>query len=135
MHVWYSPAGYSQGTPLSVNHQLLYTNMACCLGAYLESNAEEDIVQEEECHAGFCHFCLMSVAWQLVIPYHHRDDQVTETLACSSVHEHLPSTPALNVGNTDGREEQVAHAVDGSEQASHCVTEAHRFYKDRREII
>jgi hypothetical protein len=128
------PAGYSHGTPYSrlVSYR---TDITFYSEPYLETDAKKDIIQEEECYAGLCHFGLMSVAWQLVVPYHHRDDQVTETLACGSVHEHLPSTPALDVGDTNGREEQIAHTVDGSEQACHRVTESNRFYQNGRQII
>lgn len=84
--------------------------MAChhgnhILATYLESDAKEDIVEEKEGHASFGHFRLMSIAFLLVVPDHHRDDQVTEALACCCVHEQLPSAPALDVGDADGREE------------------------------
>lgn len=111
------------------------TSILLLWGTYLESNAKEDVVQEEKCNTSFRNFGLMSVARQLIVSDHHRDDQVTEALTSRSVHEHLSSTPALNIGNTDGREEQIAHTVDGSKQASHGVAESDRFDQYRRQIV
>jgi hypothetical protein len=102
---------------------------------YLEPNAKEDIVQEEESHAGFRNLCLMRVARQLVVTNHDRNDQVTEALACCSVHEHLPPAPTLDVGNTNSREEQVADTVDCGQQTSHLLTEANGLDEDCRQIV
>ena len=120
-------AGYSHGTPGYSQHRSI--SAATLLELTLESNTKEDIVEEEESNTSFGHFGLMSIALQLVVSNHHRDDQVAEALPCGSVHEHLPPAPSLNVRDTNGREEEIANAVDGGQQASHLFAETNGFNK------
>lgn len=97
---------------LPTSIELAFVRVVHSCSTYLETYAKEDIVQEEECNARFRHFSLVRVAVFLVEPDQNRNDQVTETLSSSSIHEHLSSAPSFNVGNSDGREQKVAHAVD-----------------------
>jgi hypothetical protein len=87
---------------LPVSHWSATVHLIRTRNAYLESNAKEDIIQEEESHTGLCYFGRMGVAGQLIISDHDCDDQVAEALARSGVHEHLPSTPAFDVRDPDG---------------------------------
>lgn len=70
-------------------------------GDTLPSNAEEDVVQEEERDRSFRNLFLVSVALFLGISNEHGDDQVTHELPCSSVHHHLASSPSLDVRDLD----------------------------------
>jgi hypothetical protein len=67
----------------------------------LESNAEEDVVEEEERHTGAGNLVLMCVSWFFVVAQEHGDDKVTEALSSGSVHDHLATAPSFHVGNTN----------------------------------
>lgn len=90
----------------------------------LHADSEKDVVEEEECHTSLRHLRLVLVSREHAVSDEDSDDKVAEALARRSVHEHLSSAPALNIGNTDGREKQVADTVDCGKQACHCVAKA-----------
>jgi hypothetical protein len=101
----------------------------------LEADPKEDVIQEEKRDARTGDLLGMRIPRHFVIPQQDRDHQITAPLAERGVHEHLPATPALDVGDPDEREEQVRYAVAGGEEAGHLVVEADGGDEDGGEVV
>lgn len=67
----------------------------------LPSDAEENVVQEEECNGSGCHLFLVLVALELRVANEDGDEDVAECLACCCVHHEVSATPTFDVRNGD----------------------------------
>lgn len=109
--------GCSNGSTLRTHAQAV--NLGGIQPRYaLHADAEENVVQEKECHRPRSDFLLIRVAGFLGVADQDRDDEVAEALPAAGEDHHVAPAPTLNVGNANQREEQVGDRVAGSEEAS-----------------